>query len=95
MPTIRRVVLDILKPHEPKLATFTEKLSESEEIDGVTSKLVDIEEDVRTIRVTIEGEDLDMDTLEAKISDLSGSIHSVDEVSCGEYIVEDAWLTDR
>jgi len=95
MATIRRVVLDILKPHEPKLATFTEKLSESEEIDGVTSKLVDIEEDVRTIRVTIEGEDLDMDTLEAKIADLSGSIHSVDEVSCGEYIVEDAWLTDR
>ncbi len=94
MATIRRVVLDILKPHEPKIVPFTEQLSESDGVDGVTSKLVDIEEDVRTIRVTIEGEDLDMDALEAKVTDLSGSIHSVDEVSCGEQVVDDPWLID-
>lgn len=94
MARIRRVILDILKPHEPKIVPFTEQLSEPEEIQGVTSKLVDIEENVRRIRVTVEGEDIDMDTLEEQIMDLSGSIHSIDEVSCGETVVEDPWLVD-
>jgi len=94
MVRLRRVVLDILKPHEPKLVPFTEQLSESDEIQGVTSKLVDIEENVRRIRVTVEGENIDMDALEEEIVDLGGSIHSTDEVSCGETIVKDRWLPD-
>lgn len=92
MPPIKRLVLDVLKPHEPKMAPFTQKLCEEETITGITSKLVDIEEDVRTIRIIIEGEELDMESIEARITDLSGSIHSVDEVSCGEEIIEDPWI---
>lgn len=92
MAPIKRLVLDVLKPHEPKIIEFTEQLCEVETITGVTSKLVEIEEDVRTIRVTIEGEDLDMEAIEAQITDLSGSIHSVDEISCGKEIVEDPWV---
>jgi len=92
MARLRRIVLDILKPHEPKLVPFTEQLTEPEEIRGVTAKLVDIEENVRRIRVTVEGEDIDMESLEEHIMDLSGSIHSIDEVSCGETIVDDPWL---
>lgn len=92
MATIRRLVLDVLKPHEPKMVPFTEQLSELESVTAVTAKLVEIEEDVRTIRVTVEGPELDLDELEAKITDLSGSIHSVDEVACGDHIVDDPWL---
>lgn len=94
MPPTKRLVLDVLKPHEPKLQPFTEALCEEESITGVTSKLVEIEEDVRTIRVTIEGEDLDMDAIEARINELSGALHSVDEVSVGAEVVEDHWLAD-
>ena len=92
MAKIRRVVLDVLKPHEPKMVPFTEKLSDNEDVSGVTSKLVEIEEDVRTIRVTLEGEDIDMDAIEGRITDLGGSVHSVDEVSVGKEIVEDPWI---
>lgn len=94
MAAIRRLVLDVLKPHEPKLVPFTERISEHDGVTGVTAKLVEIEEDVRTIRVTIEGEDLDLDSLESTINDLSGSVHSVDEVSCGAEIVDDRWITN-
>ncbi len=94
MANIKRVVLDVLKPHEPNLIPFTSNLTENDEITGVTSKLVEIEEDVRTIRVTIEGENLDMNEIEARITDLGGSIHSVDEVSVGEKIVDDPWITN-
>ncbi len=94
MAPIKRVVLDVLKPHDPKIVHFTEQISEHENVTGVTSKLVEIEEDVRTIRVTIEGKDIDLDSIEQRITDLSGSIHSIDEVSCGKEIVEDPWLID-
>lgn len=92
MAPIKRLVLDVLKPHEPKMVQFTERLCEEDSIVGVTAKLVEIEEDVRTIRVTIEGDDLNLDAIEATIQDLSGSIHAIDEVSCGTEIVEDPWI---
>lgn len=94
MAKIKRVVLDVLKPHEPKMVLFTEQLNDSEEVTGITSKLVELDEDVRTLRVTVEGDDLDMESIEARINDLGGSIHSVDEVSVGEEIVEDPWIAN-
>ena len=92
MAPIKRLVLDVLKPHEPKMVPFTEDLCEEESITGITSKLVEIEENVRTVRITIEGEDLDTEAIEARIEHLSGTVHSVDEVSCGKEIIEDRWV---
>ena len=92
---IRRLVLDVLKPHDPGLIAFTEHVDAIDGVAGVTAKLVEIEENVRAIRVSIEGEDLDPDVIDAEIADLGGSIHSIDEVSCGERIVEDNWLPIR
>ena len=92
---LRRIVLDVLKPHEPSMVSFTGRLSEIDGVTGATAKLVEMEENVRTVRVAIEGEDLDFETIEAEISDLGGSIHSIDEVSCGEEIVEDRWTAKR
>ena len=92
---IRRLVLDVLKPHEPSLVQFVERLSELDDVTGATGKLVEIEENVRTVRIAIEGEELDLDVIDAEIADLSGSIHSIDEVACGDHIVDDPWVTGR
>lgn len=91
---IKRLVLDVLKPHDPGIVTFAQELSDLDGVTGVTAKLVEIDENVRTIRIAIEGPDLDLETLEREITDRSGSIHSIDEVSCGETIVQDAWLQE-
>lgn len=93
MAAIRRLVLDVLKPHEPGIVPFTEHVSDIDGVTGVTGKLVEIDENVRTIRLAIEGPDLDLELLRQEISDQGGSIHSVDEVSCGEEVVDDPWLT--
>ena len=92
MPPVKRLVLDVLKPHDPKMVPFTQELCKEDSIKGVTSKLVEIEEDVRTIRITVEGENLDMEAIEARVAELSGSVHSVDEVSCGKEIIDDRWF---
>lgn len=86
---IKRLVLDVLKPHEPGLTDITTGLLDQLDVDGVTATAVEIDENVRTIRIVIEGGDLDLDEIDATISDLGASIHSVDQVAGGERIVED------
>ena len=82
-----------MKPHEPRIVPFTGRMSEIDGVTGVTGKLVEIDEEVRTIRVAIEGPDLNMALIESEITDMGGTIHSIDEVSCGEEIIADLWLT--
>lgn len=91
---LRRLVLDILKPHEPRIVEFTKEIGEIDGVDGITANLMEIDEDVRTVRIALEGDELDLDVIEAKVNDLGGSIHSIDEVSYGKVIVEDLGPVD-
>ena len=90
MAAIQRLVLDVLKPHEPPTLTFTQQVAEAESVAGVTTTLIELDKDVQNVKLTIEGETIDYDDVEAIIEDAGGTIHSVDQVACGEYIVKDA-----
>jgi hypothetical protein len=89
MGTLRRIVLDVLKPHNPPLREFTERIGAVECVDGITSSLIELDQKVQNIKLTIEGEDLDYAAIETAIGELGGTIHSVDQVAYGEYIVEE------
>ena len=86
---IRRLVLDVLKPHDPGVTALTQGMFDALVVDGVTSTVIEIDENVRTVRVVIEGDDLDMGEVSDVITDLGASIHSIDQVACGERIVDD------
>ncbi|NGM68673.1 DUF211 domain-containing protein [Natronolimnobius sp. AArcel1] len=92
MAPIRRLVLDVLKPHDPSVVTFTSQLGDLEGIEAATATVIEVDESVKTLRVTIEGKDLDLERVRSEIEDLSASIHSVDQVSCGSRTLEDPWL---
>jgi len=89
MDQIRRLVVDILKPHEPPLVEFTQDIAGIEGVDATTSSLIELDQEVQNVKLSIEGEGLDLERLEDAVENLGGTVHSVDEVSCGEYIVED------
>lgn len=89
MADLRRVVLDVLKPHEPPLLEFTERLSEVDGIDASSTSLIELDQEVQNIKVTVEGRALDYAEIERAIDDLGGTIHSVDQAAYGEYIVEE------
>ena len=92
MAPITRLVLDVLKPHDPDVATFATRLGDLEDIEGATATVIEVDETVKTLRVTIEGDDLDLETIREEIEDLSASVHSIDQVACGSRTVEDPWL---
>ncbi|WP_313692151.1 DUF211 domain-containing protein [Halorarum halobium] len=90
MAPIRRLVVDVLKPYEPPTLAFTQQIAEAESIAGVNATLIELDREVQNVKFTIEGEEIKYDDVKTIIEDAGGTIHSVDQVVCGEYIVEDA-----
>ena len=89
MATVRRLVIDVLKPHDPDIVEFTERVSELDDVGGVTSSLIELDEEVQNVKLTFEGESLDVAAVEAAVEELGGTVHSVDQVACGEHVVTD------
>ena len=89
MSDLRRIVLDVLKPHDPSLIEFAQHVTETECVEAASASLIELDKEVQNIKITIEGEELDYATIEAAVSDLGGTVHSIDQVACGEYVVEE------
>lgn len=88
MATLRRLVVDVLKPHEPPLVDFAQRLAGTDGVAALSTSLIETDRDVQNVKITFEGE-LDVDAIEAAVEQQGGTVHSVDEVGCGEYVVED------
>ncbi|GAB3680849.1 DUF211 domain-containing protein [Salinarchaeum chitinilyticum] len=88
MADTRRIVLDVLKPHDPPLLRFTDSVADAASVTGATGTLVELDEDVQNVSLTVEGENLDLQAIESAIEDLGGTVHSVDQVASGEHVVE-------
>lgn len=85
---VRRLVIDMLIPHEPSEVTYAEKLSELNGVEGVTLHVLEVDEKTKTVEMTMEGENLSLEDVRAVIEELGGSVHSVDRVSAGSRVVD-------
>jgi len=87
---IRRVVLDTLKPMEPTIIEMAKKLSVIDGVSAVNISIVEIDLKVENAKITIEGDNINYEKVEALIEDMGASIHSIDEVVAGKEIIDDA-----
>jgi hypothetical protein len=80
MVHIKRVVLDVLKPHNPNALDFTTAIAEK--VPGCRIKLTvtAMDEKTETVLLIIEGEQVHFNVITEVISSLGGSMHSIDEV---------------
>ncbi|QCJ45844.1 MULTISPECIES: DUF211 domain-containing protein [Haloprofundus] len=85
---IRRLVVDLLKPHEPDLVAVAEAVAESRGVDGVNAVLVETDREVQNCKLTVVGDGVDPTAVEETVDRLGGTVHSIDEVVCGEAMVE-------
>jgi len=90
MSQIRRLVLDVLKPHQPTMLTLATRLGDLEGVVGVDITLFEIDNKVENIKITLEGEDIDFQDVSEVVQDAGGSIHSIDKVSTGRRLIEEA-----
>ena len=88
MGKLRRLVLDILKPHEPNIIEFAEQISESEGISAVNISIFEVDREVENAKITVEGDAIAYSQVFDLIRELGGTIHSIDEVVAGKKIIE-------
>jgi hypothetical protein len=86
---IRRLVLDVLKPHNPSVVELSEALSHLQGVEGVNVIIYEIDQKVENAKVIIAGSSIDFERIKKKLEEMGATIHSVDEVAAGKRIVEE------
>lgn len=85
---IKRLVLDVLKPHEPTVLDLAVILSNLKGISGVNVTVQEIDRKTETVKLTIEGTDIQFEEIRRVIKEAGGALHSIDEVVAGKKLVE-------
>lgn len=80
MITVRKIVLDVLKPHRPNGLEFASLLAEKCPESIVNLNVNAVDENTESVVIVIEGDDLHYDVILAAIQEMGGSVHSIDEV---------------
>ena len=86
---IRRLVLDVLKPHKPSVVELSEALSHLKGVEGVNIIIYEIDQQVENAKVIVAGNPISFEDVKKKLEELGATIHSVDEVAAGKRIVEE------
>lgn len=80
MISVKRVVLDVLKPHSPNALDFARALAEQGPDYHVRLSVIEVDEKTETVQVEVSGAIIDFDGLHVVINQLGASLHSIDEV---------------
>ena len=80
MLRITRVVLDILKPHDPDVVEFARHLAGIAPGLHVSLDVLEVDDKTQTIAVTLQGSSLDLAPLIEAVAAMGASLHSIDQV---------------
>jgi len=80
MVSVKKIVLDVLKPHHPNALEFSRVIAEVGGDYRVQLRVMEVDENTETLQVTVEGEAIDFEAIQTAITELGGSLHSIDEV---------------
>ena len=78
--SVKKLVLDVLKPHQPNALEFSQTLAAVGRNYRVHLTVLEVDESTETLRVVVEGPALDFAAIQAAIDRMGGSLHSIDEV---------------
>lgn len=80
MVSVKRIVLDVLKPHQPNALEFSHAIAIVGDDYRVRLTVVEMDEKTETLQLEIEGDAVDIEAIESAISDMGASLHSIDQV---------------
>ena len=89
MSQIKRLVLDVLKPHEPTNVEVACAIGDLQDVDGVNLSLYEVDQQTENVKITVEGPNVNYDLVQQTIENLGGVVHSVDEIIAGKKLVEE------
>lgn len=80
MVLVKRIVLDVLKPHQPNALEFSEAIAKGGSDYLVHLTVLEMDENTETVELVITGNAINFEDIQSTISDMGGSLHSIDEV---------------
>jgi len=89
LTNIKRIILDVLKPHTPSIIDLAGRLGSLDDISGVNISLEEVDKDTDSVKITIEGSNVNYELVDKVISECGAVIHSIDGVSAGMKIIEE------
>jgi len=78
---ISKLVLDVVKPHDPDIIEIADALSKLEGVKRVDVEVRDYDTNIERLRLVIEGRDLDEDDIVELIRYYGGNVASIDGVT--------------
>lgn len=94
MSDLKRLVLDVLKPHSPSIIDVAQQLSVLKGVSGVNISIKEVDQETETVKITIKGESIDYELVDDTIRDVGAVIHSVDNVSAGKELIDELEILD-
>jgi hypothetical protein len=86
---LRRIVLDVLKPHIPTIMDLANEISKLKFVEGVSVRTYNRETKVESVRVTIEGKKLNFKNINKILEKMGASVQSIDIVNAGKNIIKE------
>lgn len=80
MAVVKRIVLDVLKPHSPNVLEFARRIADQDPGSHVHISVAEMDEKTETLVVVIRGESIDVAAIEEALRSMGASLHSIDEV---------------
>ena len=80
MVSVKRIMLDVLKPHQPNALEFSQAIAKAGEDYRVRLTVIEMDENTETLQLEVEGCVIDFEAIEAAITSMGGSLHSIDQV---------------
>lgn len=80
MIKVKKLILDILKPHQPNSLEFASALAEQDNEIQIRLTVAAVDEKTESVIIEVEGNDINFEQIAERIKELGGSVHSIDEV---------------
>ncbi len=78
---IRKLVLDVVKPHEPDIIEVADAISKLDGVKKVEVEVRDYDSNIERLMLVVEGDDLDEDDIMELIKYYGGNVASIDGVT--------------
>jgi hypothetical protein len=92
---VRRLVLDVLKPHQPRIDVLALALGVLSGVESVNITRTETDSSTEGIIVTLVGNALNFEEIKETLREYGSSIHSVDEVVAGQEIIDAVMLPNE
>ena len=80
MVFVKRLVLDVLKPHQPNALEFSSAIAEAGTDYRVYLTVLEVDENTETLQIEVKANAIDFSAVQSAIANMGGSLHSIDAV---------------